>query len=128
MPSGVELAGPIGTWAAVLLALVALGGILPGLILYQTSKSQKARALALVDDPDKSFVRHINLPGLRLSRVSGLPDLREPPNLRNMSSLQPPELKRLGSQQSTTCWINFASVVRVMFPDVKVVDGGDILK
>jgi hypothetical protein len=128
MPSGVELAGAIGTWAAVLLALVALGGILPGLILYQTSKSQKARALALVDDPDKSFVRHINLPGLRLSRVSGLPDLREPPNLRNMSSLQPPELKRLGSQQSTTCWINFASVVRVMFPDVKVVDGGDILE
>jgi hypothetical protein len=128
MPSGVELAGAIGTWAAVLLALVALGGILPGLILYRTSKSQKARALALVDDPDKSFVRHINLSGLRLSRVSGLPDLREPPNLRALSSSQPPDLSRLGSQQSTTCWINFASVARAMFPDIRIIDGADALE
>lgn len=128
MSDSIDLAGAIGTWVAVFLALVALGGILPGIFLYRASKTQKAQALALVDDPDQSFVRHVNLPGMRLSRLSGIPDLREPPNLQALDLMQPPEPRRLGSQQSTTCWINFAQIVNALFPGIKTASGEDALE
>lgn len=123
MSSGIDLAGAIGTWAAVALALVALGGILPAYFLYSASKTQKAQALALVDDPSHSFVRRIGLPGMKLSRLSRLPDLRKPPDLQVLETLPPPEPKTLSDRRSTTSWVNFALVVGAMFPGVRKTSG-----
>jgi hypothetical protein len=56
MSDPVNLAGVIGTWVAVFLAIVPLAGVLPAYLLYRKSRTEKAQALAVVDDPTRTFV------------------------------------------------------------------------
>jgi hypothetical protein len=56
MSDPVGLAGTIGTWVAVFIAVVALAGILPAYLLYKKSRTEIVQALALVDDPTHSFI------------------------------------------------------------------------
>lgn len=46
MADAVDLAGVMGTWVAVFLAIVALLGLLPAYILYRRSRTEKAQALS----------------------------------------------------------------------------------
>lgn len=104
MATGTELAAAIGTWVAVVLAFIALVGVLPSYLLYQTSNTTKAQALNLVGDPDQSFVvRQPFLPGVPLKGISRIPDLREPPKLQAASWICQPDMRELRVRESTTC-------------------------
>ena len=97
MSDSIGLAGTIGPWSAVFLALVALAGVLPAYLLYEKSRTEKAQALARVDDPGQAFVSHgIRAFGVRLNRSVKVPDLSRPPNLR---ALNAPDLKELGPRR-----------------------------
>ena len=115
-----SLAGVIDTWAAVLIGLVALLGVLPVYFLYKKLRTTKARALVIVDDPTRTFVaRGIRLAGLRLKQKHEVPDLRYPPRLDAIVNPPPLGLAKLGSEASTTCWVNFARVTLAICPTVE---------
>lgn len=93
MSDHVTLAGTIGTWVAVFLAILALAGILPVYLLICTSRQEKSRAVAAVDDPAARFVsRGFRAPWLRGFQKVKVTDLRNAPRF-NLS--QPPQLRDL---------------------------------
>ena len=57
MAQSTELAGVIGTWVAVSLALIALFGIIGPILLVKRAHSERNTALNSVDDKDHEFVR-----------------------------------------------------------------------
>lgn len=124
MPDTLDLAGVIGTWVAVFLALVALLALLPAYILYRRSRSQVAKALFKVNDPSQTFVSNVFLFGFLLRQNVRVPDLRNPPDLSIFQNAKLElDIKSLasktGAQKSTTGWIEFAQIITAIFPDVK---------
>lgn len=125
MSDTLDLAGVIGTWVAVFLALVALLALLPIYILYKRSRSQVAKALFKVDDPSHRFVSNVFLFGFLLRQTVRVPDLRRPPEssiLENKGLENKPTADALGPKKSTTGWVEFAQVITAIFPGVKYGD------
>lgn len=119
MSNPVELAGVIGTWVAVFLALVALLGLLPAYFLYKRSRSVNAAAIAAIDDPRHTFVSGVRIFGVLLAQKFKIPDLRTPPKmaaLENATLDKMPSERLLGPTKSGTAWVEFAQIVTAMFP------------
>lgn len=119
MSNPVELAGVIGTWMAVFLALVALVGLLPAYLLYKRSRSENAVAIAAIDDPRHTFVSGIRIFGVVLAQKFRIPDLREPPQLaalENATLDKIPSEGLLGPVKSGTAWVEFAQLITAVFP------------
>lgn len=119
MSDPVELAGVIGTWVAVFLALVALLGLLPAYLLYRRSRSESAAAIAAIDDPRQTFVSGIRIFGVLLAQKFKIPDLRTPPKLASLENAtldKMPSERLLGSTKSGTAWVEFAQIVSAVFP------------
>lgn len=129
MAGASELAGTIGTWIAVFLAIVALAGILPAYVLFRRSRTARGQALASVDDHTQDFVSHsFSLMGTRINQRVKVPDLRDPPPKEVFEGCLNIDTSKLRSCDSTTCWVNFAHLMRNMFPLVGSSTGDDGLR
>ncbi|KAG6365464.1 hypothetical protein INS49_007075 [Diaporthe citri] len=119
MSDPVNLAGVIGTWVAVFLALVALLGLLPAYLLYKRSRSENAAAIAAIDDPRRTFVSGIHVFGVVLAQKFKIPDLRRAPPLSALETAtldNIPSERLLGPTKSGTAWIEFAQLITTVFP------------
>lgn len=122
----VNLVGVIGTWMAVGLAIIALGGVLPAYLVYQRSRTDKAQAFSLLDDPNGTFVSQgFRFLSMRYIQTIRVPDLRYPFPLTTVNPSL--DLNKLGSRKSNTSWINFAYIISATFPNVKIIAGTHIL-
>jgi hypothetical protein len=118
MSDSLDLAGVIGTWAAVLFAIIALAGVLPAYILFRASRQHRSQALSSIDDPRHEFLsRGIPFGKSRLFRTVRVPDFTQLPNLEELDAH--PQLDNLGSRLSKTDWINFVHVLTATFPSTK---------
>jgi hypothetical protein len=121
MADAIDLLGLVGTWLAAILALVALGGIIPAYTLYCESQTGHYEALSLIDDQLHEYVSrgYTLLPGKQFLRSVKVPNLTVPPRI---TAEDPPSqqlriqrecdvLDREGSL-SLTAWVNFANVLR----------------
>jgi hypothetical protein len=116
MVDAVGLSSDIGTWLAILLALIALIGIVTPLLLLRESRSERSLAINALDSRDTGFVTP-GLPfrkGTRLFRKIRAPVLSAPPtaafSLR--ACVLAPGL------DSKTGWINLAALVTAYAPEV----------
>ncbi|KAL4786808.1 hypothetical protein BJX76DRAFT_354809 [Aspergillus varians] len=93
MADTLDLVGAIGTWAAILLALLALAGIIPAYILYRVSQTNQYEALSVIDDRSHEYISkgYALLPGKGFFRSTMIPNLASP---------------------SLTSWVNFADILR----------------
>lgn len=129
MSNALDLAGVIGTWVAVSLALVALLTLVPAYVLYKRSRTQVAKALSKVDDPSQRFVSSVFLFGFLLRQTVRVPDLRDPPDLsifENAKLENRPTADSLGPRKSTTGWVEFAQIITAVFPGIRY-GGSDLL-
>ncbi|KAK0507179.1 hypothetical protein JMJ35_010217 [Cladonia borealis] len=83
MAGGTELAGVIGTWFAVSLALIALFGIVTPILLIRRARSEGHIALSKIEDGSNEIVHSgIKIPFLPvIARTIHAPDLQAPPKL-----------------------------------------------
>ncbi|MCJ1390457.1 hypothetical protein MMC18_003316 [Xylographa bjoerkii] len=112
-----NLAGVIGTWAAVGLALVALIGIVGPLILLREKRSERHEALNSIDSQRTGYIRN----GLRLSGEGRFffkvraPLLTEPPNSKDHFSkthlFESSDNVRLPTEISKTGWVNLSAII-----------------
>ncbi|KAF3022478.1 hypothetical protein E8E14_010448 [Neopestalotiopsis sp. 37M] len=122
--NGMDLAGVIGTWVAAFLAIVALVGVLPVVLLYRQSKTKKAQALALLDDPSGIYVTNtLRLGSLHYRKIGKVPNLVSPPNTETLE--YDPQWKRQLQNESTSGWINFSYVINAVFPNRDQSTDGD---
>lgn len=129
MAGASELAGTIGTWVAVILAIIALAGVLPAYVLFRRSRTARGQALASVDDHNQDFVSHsFSLMGTRINQRVKVPDLRDPPSKEVFEGCQNIDISKLRSCDSTTRWVNFAHLMRTMFPTIGSSTGDDGLR
>lgn len=129
MSNPFDLAGVIGTWVAVFLALVALLGLLPAYLLYKRSRSENAAAIAAINDPHHTFVSGIRVFGVLLAHKLEIPDLRTPPPLFALECATLDKISnayQLGHTKSKTAWIEFAQLMTAVFPDLEL-GGKDLL-
>ena len=83
MADGTNLAGVIGTWVAVSLALIALFGVVTPILLIRRARSERHIALSSIDDKSKEYVH----PGMKIpflpaiARTIHVPNLQAPPKL-----------------------------------------------
>lgn len=121
---GLDLAGVIGTWVAAFLAIVALVGVLPVFLLYRRSKTEKAKALALLDDPSGNYViNKFKLANLRYLKVGRLTNLASPPNMETLE--YEPQWRSQVQNESTGGWINFSYIINAAFPNRDSTATGD---
>jgi hypothetical protein len=126
MADTLDLLGVMGTWVAVLFAIIALAGIIPAYILYRESQTEHYEALSVVDDRLHQYISKgiALLPGRRFFRSIKVPNLVVPPELQGAAPYAPNAdgviniikrecdiLDRDGSP-SLTSWINFANLLR----------------
>src|ERR1700709_2226059 len=111
MSDPLNLAGVIGTWVAVGLALLALVGILGPLLVLRQIRSERYQALDAVDVQGTGFITR----GFRLTRKTRLfrrarvPLLINPPGPE--TEFHSPAPGTISALSSLTGWVNFASVV-----------------
>src|ERR1700742_306444 len=113
MASGsIDLAGVIGTWVAVLFAIIALVGIVGPIFVYRNLQSQRTIALNSTDDFNHTYIgRGIRTwkKNTRTLRRIKAPFLNEPPELANIHCNK--RSQRLQSRISATGWINFSNLL-----------------
>jgi len=134
MSDQITLAGTIGTWVAVFLAIVALAGILPAYLLVRSTRRTQNLAIAAIDDALARFVyRGFGVSWLRGLRKVRVPDLKIGPTFDHS---QPPQLQkhRLKLQpvtkeiiRSGTGWIDFTYLLEATFSDLKYKTGTSAL-
>ncbi|KAL5041718.1 hypothetical protein BDW71DRAFT_211878 [Aspergillus fruticulosus] len=120
MAETLDLLGVIGTWVAVLFAIIALAGIIPAYILYRESQTDHYEALSLVDDKNHEYISkgYALLPGKRFFRSIKVPDLTEPPVLAKKANATELAIERdcalldRDGSPSSTAWVNFANLLR----------------
>lgn len=123
MSNPLDLAGVIGTWVAVFLALAALLGLLPAYFIYKRSRSENAAAIAAIDDPRREFVSGLRIRGVVLTQTFNIPDLRKPPAFSVFEKAtidRLPNVSLLGHSKSKTAWVEFSQLINVVFPGFEV--------
>jgi hypothetical protein len=113
MAEGVDIASAVGTWLAVVLALVALFGIIAPFLLWTTLRSERHIAHQAIDDPLHLFVSSgiriwHNTRILRRARVPRLTDIPQLPKEFNGQRKD----DCLKDPPSITGWIGFCSALR----------------
>ena len=112
MADGVDLAGAIGTWAAVFLALIALFGVVAPILLIRRSRSERQVALSSIDDGHHEFIHPgVKVPCLPgIARTISVPNLEIPPKLMNRALIRYDN--SLGEKRSGTDWIMFVRTLK----------------
>jgi hypothetical protein len=111
MVDSLNLAGVIGTWVAVALALVALIGIVGPFLLLRETRSDRYKAVNAIDAKDTRYLsRGLKLPGSRgrlFMRVKAplLSDAPGPNSFQVEEGNSRKDKKRLTNFSSTTGWI-----------------------
>ncbi len=112
MAAGIDLAGVIGTWVAVGLALIALFGVVTPILLIRRARSERQVALRLIDDENNEFVH----PGIKIPFLPGIARTINAPNLQARPELTGQVLGRdddfLNQKHSVTGWIMFARTLK----------------
>ncbi|XWX01456.1 hypothetical protein V2A60_009484 [Cordyceps javanica] len=134
MSDSSDLAGVIGTWVAVGLAIMALLGIITPIVLLREARSDRFHAINAVDTQDTGYVRG----GFQLHRRRGareryfqrvrVPILTSPPRFDLMPRAPTSDAAAATGtavMNSATGWVNFASLVQMYAPDVPL---GDALR
>ncbi|KAG9256863.1 uncharacterized protein F5Z01DRAFT_491329 [Emericellopsis atlantica] len=108
MASGLDLAGVVGTWVAVALALIALVGIVAPVLLIRESRSDRFQALNAVDDQNTGYITG----GLKLRGSSTyfqkvkVPLLSSPPGPNVIF-----DRASIANLAQATGWVNFAAAI-----------------
>ncbi|MCJ1287063.1 hypothetical protein MMC26_006411 [Xylographa opegraphella] len=120
-----NLAGVIGTWAAVGLALIALIGIVGPLILLREKRSERHEALNAIDSQRTGYIRN----GLKLSSEGRFflkvkaPLLMEPPNPKDhfceTHLFEKSDNFRRSFEISKTGWVNLAAIIEMYSSGVR---------
>lgn len=112
MADGTNLAGVIGTWVAVSLALIALFGVVTPILLMRRARSERHIALSSIDDESKEYVHPgIKIPFLpAIARTIHVPNLQAPPKLA--SQVLGRDDTSLDEKRSVTAWIMFARTLK----------------
>ena len=112
MADGTNLAGVIGTWVAVSLALIALFGVVTPILLMRRARSERHIALSSIDDETKEYVNPgIKIPFLpAIARTIHVPNFQAPPQLA--SPILGRDDKSLDEKRSVTAWIMFARTLK----------------
>ena len=112
MADGTNLAGVIGTWVAVSLALIALFGVVTPILLMRRARSERHIALSSIDDESKEYVHPgIKIPFLpAIARTIHVPNLQAPPKLA--SQVLGHDDTSLNEKRSVTAWIMFARTLK----------------
>lgn len=112
MADGTNLAGVIGTWIAVSLALIALFGVVTPILLMRRARSERHIALSSIDDESKEYVHPgIKIPFLpAIARTIHVPNLQAPPKLA--SQVIDRNDTALDEKRSVTGWLMFARTLK----------------
>ena len=112
MAGGLDLAGVIGTWVAVGLALIALFGVVTPILLIRRARSERQIALSSIDDESNEFVH----PGIKIPCLPGIARRINAPNLQASPRLLSQVLGRddrpLNKKHSVTGWIMLARTLK----------------
>ena len=112
MADGTALAGVIGTWVAVSLALVALFGIVTPILLMRRARDERRIALSKIDDESNEIVHPgIKIPFLpAIGRTIHVPNLRAPPKLPGLVLGR--DDGPLNRKHSVTAWVMFSRTLK----------------
>ena len=112
MADGTNLAGVIGTWVAVSLALIALFGIVTPILLIRRARSERHIALKAIDDESNEIVHPgIKIPFLpAIGRTISVPKLDTPPRLDGQ--VRGRDDRPLNKKNSTTGWVMFTRTLK----------------
>ncbi|OKL61282.1 hypothetical protein UA08_03804 [Talaromyces atroroseus] len=105
----------LGTWLSAGLALIALVGVLPVLLLYREARTDRYRAITNVHDPHNCFISPgiALLPGKRFFQKLRVPNLAEPPKITYLKiERQCRQVFKGDQDRSSTGWVNFANILR----------------
>jgi len=112
--SGLDVAGVIGTWVAVGIALIALVGIVGPLLVWRASRTERHRALAAIGLKNNGYVsRGIAVwPGVRFQQRVRAPQPRQPHQFNESEwlSFHPSRVKELPESSST--WVQFGACLQ----------------
>ena len=112
MADGTNLAGVIGTWVSVSLALIALFGIVTPILLMRRARDERRIALSKIDDESNEIVHPgIKIPFLpAIRRTIHVPNLQAPPQLA--SKVRRRHNRPLNRAPSVTSWVMFARTLK----------------
>ena len=112
MTEGTDLAGVIGTWVAVSLALIALFGIVTPILLMRRARDERRVALSRIDDESKEIVH----PGIKIPFLPVIARTIHAPNLQAPHKLAGQVLSRddrpLDRKHSVTSWVMFTRTLK----------------
>ena len=112
MAEGTDLAGVIGTWVAVSLALLALFGIVAPILWMRRARDERRIALSRIDDESNEIVHpRIKIPFLpAIGRTISVPKLDTPPKLDGQ--VRGRDDRPLDRKHSATGWLMFARTLK----------------
>ena len=112
MAEGTDLAGVIGTWVAVSLALVALFGIVAPILWMIRARDERRIALSKIDDESNEIVHPgIKIPFLpAIGRTISVPKLDTPPKLDGQ--VRGRDDRPLDRKHSATGWVMFTRTLK----------------
>jgi hypothetical protein len=104
------IAGVVGTWIAVAIALIALVGIVTPMLIFWHRRSERYKALIAVDAVQTHYVEKSwrTMFFLRMK----VPALKDPPNIEKIP-LRVSKRTSLPVKTSSTGWVNFASALEI---------------
>ena len=105
------LTSDIGTWLAILLALIALVGIVGPILVLRRSRSERNQALKAIYNQKTGYVTRSFLFGLHGINV---PYLEEPPTFHTLS--RPSRNVATLDVSSSSGWINLAALIEFYTP------------
>ncbi|KAM7214704.1 hypothetical protein V8F06_009869 [Rhypophila decipiens] len=125
LPSTIDIVSTIGTWAAVILALVALLGIIGPYLALRSAQSDRSQALKRVDSGSSGFLKTFKITEslavrtVRVPILHGVPNEEDSPKLKYVISGEAgtfPDEEILPI--SKTGWVNLANLASVYIDKV----------
>ena len=122
-----DVVGVVGTWVAVLFAIIALLGIVGPFLVLQQTRSERFQALAAIDNPNYVTKGFTPRKGFSFFRKGKVPYLYDPPRFRRkpqphffaISTFKDSNGSRIGqTTSSSTGWVNFASTFELYEPSL----------
>ncbi|KAK3995920.1 hypothetical protein QBC44DRAFT_365894 [Cladorrhinum sp. PSN332] len=124
-PSTLDIVSAIGTWAAALLAVVALLGIIAPYLALKSAQSDREQALKRVDSESTDYVSetfkitdNLCLRRVRVPLLHGVPNELGGPKLKDVITTNAALLDRKLLPISSTGWVDFAHLASVYIDQV----------
>lgn len=115
MANSWSIAGTIGTWVAVILAILALTAIIGPILVWRASKTKKQQALDALEHGDAESGGFVTKgipfwPGIRLLRRVQVPKLSSEPSLAGKTVIWDAFVPQVSSASSS--WVHLARVLK----------------